>query len=134
MNSPNVKIGVKSGHVFEYIAKEKFPKAQLVYANDISDDTEFLLMVQAGKADVSFTGQITADLYEKSNPAKIRTLDEPARYCNGAFMMPLGEFNMKQMMDNALLELNISGKLEAIAKKYVPFTKKYLSLPRKPFE
>lgn len=133
INQPGVKIGVKNGHVFEYIAKEKFPKAELVYGNDISDDTEFLLMTQDKKIDVSFTGQITMDLYEKSNPGKLRTLDEPARYCNGAFMMPLGEFNLKQMMDNALMELNVSGKLKEIAAKYMPVTPKYIRLPDLPF-
>lgn len=133
INKPDVRIGVKDGHVFEYIAKEKFPNAQRVYANDISDDTEFLLMLETGKIDIAFTGKITADIYEKNNPGKIKTLPTAARYCDGAFMMGLGEFNLKQMIDNALLELNTAGTLEAIAKKYVPIDPQYLRLPDQPF-
>jgi ABC-type amino acid transport substrate-binding protein len=127
------RVGVKNGHVFEYIAKEKFPNATRVYANDISDDTDFLLMLDSNKIDIALAGKITVDLYEKTNPGKVRVLPYPARYCNGAFMMPLGEFNLKQMMDNALMELNVSGQLDKIAKKYVPVDPLYISLPDMPF-
>ena len=58
VNAKDIQIGVKNGHVFEFIANEQFPFAQKVYANDISDDTEFLEMLKARKIDVAFSGQI----------------------------------------------------------------------------
>ncbi len=133
INNPSIRIGVKNNHVFEYIAKEKYPKATLVYANDISDDTEFLLMLETNKIDIALSGKITVDLYEKQHPGKIKALPFPARYCDGAFMMPLGEFNMKQMVDNALLELNTAGVLDELAQKYMPLDPLYIRLPAKPF-
>ena len=133
LNDASVKIGVKDGHVFEFIANEQFPKAQKVYANDISDDTEFLLMLQTKKIDIAFTGQITADLYAKTNPGKVRTLPIPARYCDGAFMVPLGDFKLKAMVDDALLELNTSGQLETLVRKYTPVDARYMRLPAEPF-
>lgn len=134
IDDPSVKIGVKNGHVFEYTAKERFPKATLVYANDISDDTEFLEMLTARKIDIAFTGQSTADLYEKNNPGKVHSLEEPVRYCNGAFMVPLGEYNLQQMLSNATEELNSSNAFEPIAKKYMPFDEKYIRLPDEAYD
>lgn len=133
INQPDVRIGVKNSHIFEFIAKEQFPKAQLVYANDISDDTEFFLMLTSGKIDIAFSGQITVDMYNKANGDTIRTTDKPARYCNGGFMMNLGEHDLKQMMDNALLELNTSGELDRIAARYMPVQDKYVRLPAQPY-
>lgn len=132
INDPSVRIGVKSGHVFEYIAKEMYTKATLVYANDISDDTDFLLMLTSNKVDIAMSGKVTADLYEKENPGKIHVLPYPARYCDGAFMLPLGSFNLKQMVDNAILELNTSGRMKDIAQRYVPLDPLYNSLPASP--
>lgn len=133
INNKAIRIGVKNNHVFEYIAKERFPNATLVYANDISDDTEFLLMLETNKIDIAFSGQVSVDLYEKKNPHKIKSLPYPARFCDGGFMMPLGDFNMKQMVDNAILELNTAGKLDEIAKKYMPLDPRYVNMPNKPY-
>lgn len=133
INDPSVRIGVKNGHVFEFFAKEQFPKAERVYANDISDDTEFFLMLTSGKIDVAFGGQITVDMYNKANGNVIRTTDKPARYCDGGYMMNLGEHDLKQMMDNALMELNTAGELDRIAAKYMPVNDKYIRLPAEPF-
>lgn len=129
LNDPNVKIGVKNGHVFEYIANERFPKATKVYANDLSDDTEFLLMLENKKIDIAFTGQSTIDVYEKTNADKIRALETPARFCNGGFLMPLGDYRLKFMLDNAIEELNSSGVLESLAEKYQLNNPRYLRLP-----
>ncbi|NTU76596.1 MAG: amino acid ABC transporter substrate-binding protein [Alphaproteobacteria bacterium] len=133
INKPGVRIGVKNGHVFEFVAKEQFPNAQLIYANDLSDDTEFLLMLTSNKIDVAFSGQITVDQYNKANGEVVRSTDRPARYCDGGFMMGLGEHNLKQMIDNALMELNTSGELERITARYMPVHEKYVRLPAQPF-
>jgi polar amino acid transport system substrate-binding protein len=133
INQPGVRIGVKNGHVFEFIAKEQFPKAQLVYANDLSDDTEFFLMLTSNKIDVAFSGQITVDMYNKSKGNVVRSVDQPARYCDGGFMMNRGEHDLKQMIDNALMELNTSGELERITARYMPVQEKYVRLPAQPF-
>ena len=77
MNSPDIKMGVKNGHVFEFIANEQFPQSQKVYGNDISDDTEFLEMLKTKKVDVAFAGQSTVDLYNEKNPdTKVKSLPQ----------------------------------------------------------
>ncbi len=129
LNNKDVRIGVKSGHVFEFAANEQFPMAQKVYANDISDDTEFFQMLKSGKIDVAFAGQSTIDLYNSTNDEKIRSLNKPVRYCNGGFMLPLGDNRLKYMIDNAIGELNASGQIEEILARFVKPDPRYVLSP-----
>jgi ABC-type amino acid transport substrate-binding protein len=134
MNSKNIKIGVKNGHVFEFIANEQFPLAEKVYGNDISDDTEFLEMLNTKKVDVAFSGQSTVDLYNEKNPdRKVKSIGA-ARFCDGAFMLPLGDTRLKYMIDNAIMELSSSGQIRAILNKWVkPDDPLYVRAPAVPY-
>lgn len=133
INSTDVKIGVKNGHVFEFTANEKFPLAQKIYANDISDDTEFFEMLKAKKIDIAFSGQVTVDMYNQKNPGTIRSLDEPIRFCNGAFMLPLGDTKLKNLIDNAITELNSSGQIESILSRFTKIDSHYIRIPAMPY-
>jgi len=135
INSKDIKIGVKNGHVFEFTANENFPLAQKIYANDISDDTEFFEMLNTKKIDIAFAGQITIDLYNEKNPdKKIRSLEEPVRFCNGAFMLPLGDDRLKYMVDNTIGELNSSGQIKEILSRFVKLDSRYIRAPTLPFQ
>lgn len=134
LNDPAVRIGVKAGHVFEFITDELFPRAQKIYANSLSDDTEFFLMLDSNKIDVAFAGQVTVDMYDKQSPGKVRSLSDGVRYCNGAFMVPLGDERLKLMVDNALDELNTDGRLEAIFSRYMPLDPRYVRAPARPYK
>jgi ABC-type amino acid transport substrate-binding protein len=119
MNSKNIKMGVKNGHVFEFIANEVFPDAQKVYGNDISDDIEFLEMLKTKKVDVAFAGQSTVDLYNEKNPdSKVKSI-APARFCDGGFMLPLGDERLKHMMDDAIMEINSGTQLRDILTRWM---------------
>jgi len=134
LNDSQVKIGVKNGHVFEFIANEQYPRAQKIYANSLSDDTEFLQMLKFNKIDVAFAGQTTIDLYNEKNPdAKVRSLGEPVRFCNGAFMLPLGDGRLKTVVDNAIGELNSSGQIQDILNRFVKDDPRYVLAPAKLF-
>jgi len=134
MNDKNVKMGVKNGHVFEFIANEQFPQAEKVYGNDISDDTEFFEMLNTHKIDVAFSGQVTVDLYNEKNPNnKVKSV-AAVRFCDGGFMMPLGDYRLKYMIDNAIMELNTSGQIRAILNKWVkPDDPLYARAPALPY-
>lgn len=134
INKPTVRVGVKSGHVFEYIANELFPLAKKVYANSISDDAEFLQMLKYNKIDVAFAGQTTVDLYNKHNPDHlVRSLKKPVRFCNGAFMVPLGDMQLKAIIDNTIGELNSDGAIKAILNRYVKDDPRYIRTPTQLF-
>lgn len=134
INTKDVRVGVKNGHVFEFTANEKFPLAQKVYANDISDDTEFFEMLKTNKIDIAFSGQSTVDLYNEKNPGTVRSLDEPVRFCNGAFMLPLGDERLKNMIDNAIGEINSSGLITEILGRFTKLDPRYVRAPTLPFQ
>ena len=134
IDKPDVRIGVKSGHVFEYAAKERFPNAQRIYAADISDDTDFLLMLATNKVDIAFSGQSTIDIYNQKNPdRKVRSLSEPARFCHGAFMVPLGDQQLKESFDAAIMQMNTGGQLAKLMEKNVKLDPRYVLLPALPY-
>ncbi len=135
INDPAIRIGVKSGHVFEFIANEQFPAAQKIYANDISDDTDFFQMLTANKVDVVFVGgQGLIDLYNEKNPDKVKALAEPVRFCNAAFMLPLGDEKLKYMIDNAITELNTSGQIKEILGRFIKLDPRYVRMPALPYQ
>lgn len=134
LNDSRIKLGVKSGHVFEFIADEQYPQAQKIYANSLSDDSEFLQMLKFNKIDVAFAGQTTIDSYNEKNPeAKVRSLDQPVRFCNGAFMLPFGDAGLKSVVDNAIGELNSSGQIQVILNRFVKDDPRYVLAPAKLF-
>ena len=128
-NSPDIHIGVKNGHVFEFTTNENFPKAHKVYLNDISDDTEFLLMLKGKKIDIAYTGQSTLDLYTKANGNVAKTVGPAVRFCNGGFMMPRGDVELKHSVDAAIAELNAAGTIQRILNAYMPADVKYARVP-----
>ncbi len=134
MNNKDYKMGVKNGHVFEFIGNEQFPDTQKVYGNDISDDTEFLEMLKTKKVDIAFSGQSTVDLYNEKNPdSKVKSIGA-ARFCDGGFMMPLGDERLKDMMDSAIMEINNSGQLRDILTKWMKTPDpKYVRAPAKAY-
>jgi ABC-type amino acid transport substrate-binding protein len=134
LNSKDVRIGVKNGHVFEFIANEQFPLAQKVYASDLSDDTEFFEMLKTNKIDVAFAGQSTVDMYNEKNSEKIKSLTEPIRFCNGAFMLPLGDERFKHLIDDAIMEINSSGQIKEILSRFMKLDPRYVRAPALPFQ
>jgi ABC-type amino acid transport substrate-binding protein len=134
LNDKNVRIGVKTGHVFEFIANEQFPLAQKIYASDLSDDTEFFEMLKTNKIDIAFSGQSTVDIYNEKNSEKIKSLDEPVRFCNGAFMLPAGDERLKHLVDNAIVEINSSGQIKEILSRFMKQDPRYVRAPALPFQ
>jgi len=134
MNAKDIKLGVKNGHVFEFIANEQFPLTGKVYGNDISDDTEFLEMLKTKKVDVAFSGQSTVDLYNEKNPdSKVKSI-AAVRFCDGGYMMPLGDIRLKYMIDNAIMELSTSGQIRQILNHWVkPDDPLYVRAPAMPY-
>ena len=92
-------------------------------------------MLNTHKIDVAFSGQTTVDLYNEKNPDnKVKSV-KAVRFCDGGFMMPLGDYRLKYMIDNAIMELNTSGQIRAILNKWVkPDDPLYARAPALPYQ
>ena len=76
-------------------------------------------MLKTKKVDVAFAGQSTVDIYNEKNPdSKVKSI-AAARFCDGGFMMPLGDERLKNMMDDAVMEINSSGQIREILTRWM---------------
>jgi ABC-type amino acid transport substrate-binding protein len=133
LNAPDVKIAVKRGERTETVAAERFPATQKVFIDDQAHESDLILAVTSGKADMTFISpQIMRDYNAKSDQ-KIRAIGEPVHSCDAAFMMPMGEGRLKHLVDTALMELNTSGVLAMIMQQNLKQDADLARLPAFPF-
>ena len=61
-------------------------------------------------------------------------MGEAVRFCNAAFMLPLGDERFKDIVDNALMEINTSGQIETMISHYTKLDPRYVRAPAMPFQ
>ncbi len=125
INDPTVKISYVDGATAQIITEEDFPKAGQRSMPQLTDLTQNLLNVGAGKADVTFGEPFTVYRYLKNNPDAIESISsgKPVRIFPNCWMLNRGEFEFKAMVDTVLDEVINSGALDKIIAKYPPAEK-----------
>lgn len=120
INDEKIKISVIDGEMSDIIARTEFPKAQRVSHPQLSDNSQILLDVSYGKADITFVEPYIANIFLKSNPESIRNItpQNPIRIFPNCIMFGKGENKFKSMMDVAILELINSGFIDKLINKY----------------
>jgi polar amino acid transport system substrate-binding protein len=120
INKPDVRIAALDGSFTTSVAKVQFPNAQLISHPDMSSPAELFLDVVSGKADIFLAEPEKGIDYLKSNPGTIKNIavDPPLRIFPNVFLMPKNEFQIKNMIDAGILELQISGYLDDLLRKY----------------
>lgn len=122
LNSPDVRIGAIDGSTPEVIARTQFPNAKLVSYPDLTTEPQLFLDLVQNKIDVFFAEPSQALAFLKNNPNTIKSIssDRPIRIFANVYMMKKNEPQMKQMIDVALQDLENSGFIEQLLKKYEP--------------
>jgi len=122
INSPDVKIVVMDGETAQVIANNDFPKAKQVSLPQLSDYSQVLLTLATKKADLALVEPSVTIQFLKSNPGAVTVLDpaHPIRVFPNCWMFNRGEMEFKNMIDTVLAEVQNSGALEKILKKYEP--------------
>jgi ABC-type amino acid transport substrate-binding protein len=120
VNSQDVKIATIDGEMSAIIANNVFPNARTLSLPQTSDDSQLLLNVAEGKADITFVEPYIANLFLKSHPASVRnvTVGDPIRVFPNTMMLKKGDARLKSMLDIALGELVNSGEIDLLLKKY----------------
>ena len=122
INVPSVKVGTIDGETSSVIAAEDYPQAQKYSSTQQTDISQKFLDLTSGKCDVIFAEPYFGYEYLKNNPGIVRNIAaaDPIRLFGNCYMMKMNEFQMKQMLDIAIQDLNNSGYVEKIMKKYEP--------------
>lgn len=123
INSSNIRITVVDGTTAQFLANQKFPKAQIVALPQLSSQSELLLNVAANKADVLFQDPFVANSYMEKNPNdKFKIIENKVVRVDGnALVFNSGEIELKNMADIALKEELNSGFIDELLLKYDEF-------------
>jgi ABC-type amino acid transport substrate-binding protein len=120
LNAPNLTISTIDGEMSAIIASHEFPKARTLSLPQTADDSQLLLNVSEGKADVTFVEPYIANQFLKSHPGSVKniTADHPIRVFPNTMMLKAGDERLKAMLNVALSELLNSGEIDALLTQY----------------
>jgi ABC-type amino acid transport substrate-binding protein len=120
INDPSVSIAAIEDDSPYYISKQKYPKATIHVLPHNFDFSLIANEVASKKSDLAVIDAVTAGQYQEKNPGKIRLIlvDNPLQIVPTAFVIPSGETQMKQAIDQSIDEMIMSGELKRIFAKY----------------
>lgn len=135
LNDPSATLAVKDGDITASIAKSLFPKAKFVSVPALALTEQQLIEVGAGKADATFNEPALMTLYNKSADVKLKNVaqDRPLKDFPCTFMMPKGDFALKEMLDVTLKDMISDGFVARAVRKFKPEGGSYF-LPAKPYQ
>ncbi len=119
INAPSVSVATIDGETSSVIHDTKFPQAGQMSLPSNSPVSDIILNVVSHKADVTFLDIVAARQYEENNLDKVKILNPE----HPISMIALGptlpqDDRTKQMIDIAIDQLQNSGQIEALLKKY----------------
>ncbi len=138
INDPKITIAHIDGEITQFIIDESFPKARHYSLPALTDISQTLESVATRKADVTFLQAGPARGFMEHNPGKLRILQKfPARvFAAPLIAVPLGEHDLKYLLDATIRTLQENGFVESVLQKYDPTLDSYLLVAkpyRKPF-
>jgi polar amino acid transport system substrate-binding protein len=136
LNDPNVKIAVIDNDNGDFIAQEDFPKAQRVGLSNLNGtDSEEMMQVMTGKADVTFTVAGLWQQFNKTNSGKIRRLDPPhlLRVYGLSIAIDNDDQRLLNLLNTASQEIINSGQIDKILDQAIHDYPDMYIKPNKPF-
>lgn len=127
LNDPAIRIGAIDGATAETIALTQFPRATLRTYPELAAESQLFLDVQTSKIDVFFEEPAKGSVYVKNNPGQVKNIaaSKPVKVFSNVFMMPGGEYRLKEMIDTALEAVQNNGVVDRIIQKYEPVPNSY---------
>lgn len=123
LNEANTKEIITAGIEGDYsseLAHELLPHAKHVALPASASAGEYILQVVTKKADILFIDKGGINEFNKTNPGKIRILEKigPVRVYGEHMVVKRGEYQLRDMLDVALLQLINDGTVDKLVEKY----------------
>jgi polar amino acid transport system substrate-binding protein len=120
INSPDITVATVDAEMSQFIQAQDFSRAKTFSLPQNTDITSLLQAVETHKADVTFFDQSNFPRYAMTNPNKLRdlALRKPLRLHAHSFVVNKGETNLASMLNAALQEMLLSGRIDGILKEY----------------
>jgi polar amino acid transport system substrate-binding protein len=110
-NDEKIKLAVEDGSTTYLIAGSQFPKAQTVRLTGTAGPSGLMLEIASGKADMTFLEASQVSLYQKTNPGKLKAVQnvKPVALYDDVMLVKKGEYKLKTTIDGAIRELIYGG-------------------------
>ncbi len=120
INDPAVRISASDGAISFFIAQQDYPKATVVSLPNMTDETQMLMEVDSGKADITFIETYLGEKFIKANAGSLKNLtpQKSVRIFGDTFAIPMGDTALKSMLDSALIPMIEGGTVDRIIKEY----------------
>ncbi len=121
LNDENVTMAVIDGNTSDAVTEAEFPKAKRYAVPSAADAAQLLLTVATGKGDAVIVDDFQISDYNAHNPSnKLRRVagTPPLRTFGTAYAVAKGEWELRDLINVALSELQLNGTVERIIKKY----------------
>lgn len=115
INDPNITIAAMEGEMGQVIAAEDYPKAKVVTIPNLIDQSQVMMAVETGKADVATTEPSTAERYLEKNPGKLKRVNAPpVRLQSGGVSVAVGEEALKALLNTTIQSMIDTGYVERL--------------------
>jgi len=131
-NKPEVRLATIDGAQEDSIARTDFPLAQRISSSASTPFTDNFLKISSGKADIVFAEPSAAMAYAAANAGSLAPLlrDHPLRVFGNTLAVNKGETSLKELLDQGLLELLYSGRIETILKRHEKYPGSFLRVAK----
>lgn len=120
INKPEISIAAMDGSITMDIAKDDFPNAKIFGLPILDSESDLLLNVTSGKADITFSTNGPAIGFMKNNPKKIKRVapEKPLRVFGVTIAVNIHEQELLTLLNTATNQLLNSGSIDKILDKY----------------
>ena len=129
LDNEGVRISTLDGEQTSVFAKQFFSHARQISLPQSTPFSDLLLQVTTGKADIVFAEPLTVHEFMKNNPDTLRQVtpnEQPLLVVPNIILLPRGEYEFKEMIDNGLREMFNSRQIDMIIDKYETFPNSYI--------
>lgn len=119
INDESVTIAVLEGDVPETIIRELYPRAKTFTLPQTSSFAQVFQEVASRRADVTITSKPDMNAFATANPSILKLIiDQPVRLYPTVMQMLPEATQLQNLLNTALLEMNLDGTIENILQKY----------------
>jgi ABC-type amino acid transport substrate-binding protein len=122
INDPAIKIAAIDGELSSIVAGSDYPKASVMSLPQQTDISQLLLQLPSNKGDVTFVEPAVAAEYQAKNPDLVKRIPgvDPVRVFPNTYLFKKGATDLRDAVNIAIVELQNSGEIRRILKKYDP--------------
>jgi ABC-type amino acid transport substrate-binding protein len=129
INDQHFTMAVLEGGVTATIQEHQFPNTKLYSLPQLTSPAELFTSVAQNKADVAIYDLATYGDFNAHNPGQIASIsDQPVKIFPLALAVKPGENEFRQMLSHATSEVQLSGEMEKIIRKYEAYPGSFYSV------